>query len=402
MTNITSRFSLDQVDHHELLDILTLRYQTCWRVSDREITFPAAHDYRLKLEMRHGQIIKITSGDSLSSAELQNLLEQVDADLKDDRIAEYGVDILFAHHPVQGGFRFGSLPMQILPAPPEAPRPPQLLAEHPFVLEYPMRAWRTTGLRLRRRRKNAIEWAWVLNALLRGSIKYSSSRPKHLWAIKSGDINSPCFWAQEFYIVPGYRGIATALSEPGPPLPVVPAAAYFSNTLSPSHAGVPLDTFSVPDNLDNLIGAFLRLNGERRRRFLRSAAAVYIAGDLWDVSMSSYFLACVQAIETLVDRGPFQPCPTCGKDTGPGPTRLFQNFVEKYCLATDVDKKVLSELYRVRSALAHGRYLFQLDEAPWAFNLAASVASFHEQDISRSAITAAKEGLRNWLLSESP
>src|ERR1700719_3433923 len=127
MTNITSRFSLDQVDHHELLDILTLRYQTCWRVSDREITFPAAHDYRLKLEMRHGQIIKITSGDSLSSAELQNLLEQVDADLKDDRIAEYGVDILFAHHPVQGGFRFGSLPMQILPAPPEAPRPPQLL-----------------------------------------------------------------------------------------------------------------------------------------------------------------------------------------------------------------------------------------------------------------------------------
>jgi hypothetical protein len=117
--------------------------------------------------------------------------------------------------------------------------------------------------------------------------------------------------------------------------------------------------------------------------------------------MSSYFLACVQAFETLVDRPSPQPCPTCGKDTGPGPTKLFQDFIEKHCPASEVDKKILSQLYSVRSALAHGHYLFQLDEAPWAFSLAATVASFHEQDISRSAITVAKEDLRNWLLSQS-
>jgi hypothetical protein len=390
MADITAQFALDQVDHHELLDLLTLRYQSCWRVSDHEIAFPAEHQYRLKLAMRHGQIIKITSADSLSATELQDLLEQLDADLKDSRIAEFGVDILFAHKPVEGSFCFSSLPMQILPAPPEAPRPPQLNAEHPFVLEFPMRAWRTPGLRLPRRRKNAIEWAWVLNALLRGSIKYSSSRSRHFWAIRSGDIGNPCYWAQEFYILPGHQGVATELSDPGPPLPVVTAAAYFSDTLSPAHADMRLDTFCIPDNLDTLVAAFLRLDGNKRRRFLRSAAAIYIARDLWDVSMSSYFLACVQAIETL-----------CRKDTGRGPTGLFREFVETHCPAAATDKTIAGEMYRVRSALAHGSYLFQLDEAPWAFNLAASVASYHEQDMSRSAITIANEALSNWLLSQS-
>jgi hypothetical protein len=146
--------------------------------------------------------------------------------------------------------------MQILTPPPEAPCPPQLMAHHPFVLEYPMRAYRTPDLRFRRRRKNAIEWAWVLNALLHGSIKYSSSRPKQMWAIRTGDVDSPCFWAQEFYIVPGYRGFADVLSEQAALLPVVPADAYFSDMLSPAHAGLPLDTFSIPDNLDKLVGAF--------------------------------------------------------------------------------------------------------------------------------------------------
>jgi hypothetical protein len=62
VSDITQQFSLDPLDHHEFLDILTHRYKTCWRVSDREITFPAEHDYRLKLAMRGGQVTRITAG----------------------------------------------------------------------------------------------------------------------------------------------------------------------------------------------------------------------------------------------------------------------------------------------------------------------------------------------------
>jgi len=58
-SDITSRFSLDQIDHHELLDILSVRYATCWRVSKHAVTFPAAADYKIKLRMGHGQIEKV-------------------------------------------------------------------------------------------------------------------------------------------------------------------------------------------------------------------------------------------------------------------------------------------------------------------------------------------------------
>jgi hypothetical protein len=108
---------------------------------------------------------------------------------------------------------------------------------------------------------------------------------------------------------------------------------------------------------------------------------------------------CVQAIETLLDRPSPVPCPECKRDMGPGPTRLFRDFVARYCSDSGVDGKVVSELYSVRSALAHGHYLFQLDEAPWSLNMGAMIARAGEDEIYRSAIRIAKSGLRNWLLA---
>jgi hypothetical protein len=195
--------------------------------------------------------------------------------------------------------------------------------------------------------------------------------------------------------------LVSALSEQGERLQVVPAEAYFSDALSPARADIPLDTFCLPDNLDRLVSAFVSLDGARRRRFLRSAAAIYTARELWDLSISSYFLMCVQAIETMVDRpAAAVPCPACNRDMGPGPTRLFREFVERYCSDSGVDEKVVNELYRVRSSLAHGHYLFQLDEAPWSFNMGSMAARLSEDEIYRSALIVAKIGLRNWLLSQ--
>jgi hypothetical protein len=152
--------------------------------------------------------------------------------------------------------------------------------------------------------------------------------------------------------------------------------------------------------LDRLVAAFVGLDGARRRRFLRAAAAIYTGSELWDLSISSYFLMCVRAIETLVDRPSPVPCPECKRDMGPGPTMLFRKFVERYCSDSGVDEKVVSELYSVRSALAHGHYLFQLDEAPWSLNMGAMIARVGEDEIYRSAIRIAKSGLRNWLLAQ--
>jgi hypothetical protein len=397
LADLTDRFSLSLIDHQELLLVLTLRYATCWRISDNEISFPASDDYRLKLEMHHGQITKISSGPSLAEQELAELLDQVESDLKDNVIDGYGFEILFASKPVKGGYRFKTLPIQISPAPSEAPRPPFLNADHPFVLEYPIRRCRTPNVRFLRRTKNAIEWAWALNALLSSSIKYASSRSRSFWAIKSMELGPP-FWATENYIVGGFEAIRGQLSEQTSELPVVPAETYYGGAAA--GADLPLDELYVPDDIDDAIAVFTELSNDQRRRFLRSAAAIYAASEFWTSSMSAYFLACVQAIETLVDRLPAELCPGCGKDVSPGPTRLFREFVEKHCRIRHVDQRIVKNLYAVRSALAHGRYLFQLDEAPWAFSMAASVASHHELEMSWAALSLAKNGLRSWLLCQ--
>jgi hypothetical protein len=397
LTDVTRRFLLANIDHDELLALLELRYRTCWRVSERAIAFPAVHEYKLRVNMRHGQITSISSGNSLSEQELQEILQQVEAELTDHRIVEYGAEILFAHRPVKGAFRFKSVPIQILPPSPDAPQE-NVASAHPFVIEYPITAYKTSEVRFLRRRKCAIEWAWVLNALLHGSIRYVTSRLRQMWAIKSGDADARCFWAQEFYIHPGFQGFTSELSVEGAPLTVVGADEYYGGP--EKQANFPIDTFFLPDNLDQLVAAYLSLDADKRRRFLRSAAAIYIARELWELSISSSFLACVQAIETLVDRPPPDPCPTCHKDRGPGPTKLFQDFVEGHCGMSDVGEAVKHELYRTRSDLAHGRYLFQLDEAPWAFNVAATIASDYELELARSALIVSKDALRNWLLAQ--
>ena len=103
MTEISDRFPLAEVDHQELIEIFTLRYGTCWRVTERQIAFPAHRDHQLRLELRHGQIIRIWAGNSLSDQELDGLLDQIEADLKDKRIADAATGSLGQALSVAGG-----------------------------------------------------------------------------------------------------------------------------------------------------------------------------------------------------------------------------------------------------------------------------------------------------------
>ena len=79
--DITHRFSLNEIDHHEFLDVLASRYKTSWLMSKHGITFPASADYKIKLQISHGQVESVFAGKALTEAELCELLEQVEADL---------------------------------------------------------------------------------------------------------------------------------------------------------------------------------------------------------------------------------------------------------------------------------------------------------------------------------
>ena len=67
--DITPQFSLDEIDHHELLDVLASRYTTSWRVSKHAITFPAAANYKIKLQISHGEVERVFAGTALADAD---------------------------------------------------------------------------------------------------------------------------------------------------------------------------------------------------------------------------------------------------------------------------------------------------------------------------------------------
>jgi hypothetical protein len=248
-----------------------------------------------------------------------------------------------------------------------------------------------------------MEWAWILNVFVHGSIRIQGPRPRQMWASKAFGALEPPFWANENYGIPDFEGLKAELSNmDAPPIPIIPAESYYGDGHQRIEAGVPLDALSLPDNLDQLLEAVTRLKGEQRRRFLRSALCIYMARELWNDSLSSSFLACVQAMEILIETPSGVPCSTCGKNTGPGPTKLFRDLVERYRGDVKIDNRVLSKMYSARSGMVHGAYLFQMDEAPWNLGAPGGLASWGEREISDAALILSKTVLRNWLLNRNP
>jgi len=135
------------------------------------------------------------------------------------------------------------------------------------------------------------------------------------------------------------------------------------------------EEFVVPDNLDDMINAFANLKPEDRFRFLRACQWAYVAYAHWVTHASSFYIALVAAIESLLPAAPAsERCPTCGRDKGPGPTQLFQDFVEAHTKSETASNR--KPLYALRSKLAHGRGLLQLDERLWAFSF--NTSALHE------------------------
>jgi hypothetical protein len=109
--------------------------------------------------------------------------------------------------------------------------------------------------------------------------------------------------------------------------------------------------------------------------------------------MSSWYIAQVAAIETLAHEDVARdPCPACGNDRNPGPTRKFKDFLDRYALGAGT-RTQNDELYAVRSGLVHGGALLYHD-TPFGSGL----ISFGEE---RSRMDSLYEAVRiavvNWL-----
>lgn len=257
-----------------------------------------------------------------------------------------------AYLPVNGIFRAPRDAFQLWPAPPEAPRPPGLIGDHPFLFQYPVPDG-SRGNRIR------AEWLWFFNCVLIGHYRLPPVRARQMWVWRpeGGGVG----WTSEGYLIPGYTypsgpGFATF---DGPPIREVPEREYYARR------GITFgDEFTIPDSFRDDVERYLSLEPRRREQILRAGRWLAASYAHWDEHASSWFIALVAAIEALMPTAPTRdPCPACDRDRGPGPTARFREFIHHY--ASDLaEGPEATHLYAIRSALVHGGRMLELDAPP--------------------------------------
>lgn len=367
-------------------------------VSKSRLYLPlAGSQAQVILDFKGSRIARICPGPAFDQDKWANFVAEVESGLMAGPI-RVGREISFASQPVRGSWRGERSGIQILPPPEGAPLPSEGMAEHPFLLEFPLRECSRWPITNHRRIRDHERLSNLLNVLLTQRISVLPRRQEHFWAcIHEPGEEMKILWVQQFY----FAKIGAAVRDAPSPaaqasIAEIDRMAYYSTL---GNDALPL---RLPQGLDSDIAQYLNLLPEERERFDRAAYWMSMASRQWNISMSLSFTALVCAIEALTVRGVDHRvyCPDCGKfvtHERPGATERFRAFLDRYA-ASSLDKDRRNQIYSLRSGILHGSSLITLDydlahgwDPPW----------WNERQLHSDLWRVASTALRNWLHSSA-
>ncbi len=309
--------------------------------------------------------------------------KQVENDVARSGTPMFGRDVSFSSFRVVGSWSGKRSGLQILPAPATAPVAPVEMAEHAFILEFPMVASDDFQITNYRRRQTHRELTLLLNVLLAGRTNSHVGMAKHLWAIAPGEGPGAdrVKWVQEFY----FADIGEIwLQEPSAPSEVaiaeVEPGAYYGKV---GHDGLPL---RVPSDLDDSICTYLELrkNEALRKKFAIAAFWMDMASSQWTLSFSASFASLAIACEALGERNL-------------RPTARFKKFIERYAPGASLAEP-RTAMYGLRSEIMHGSGLIEMDRGTdfgWA------PPEQEQKDLLAQLWGLARIAMRNWIKDPS-
>lgn len=363
-------------------------------VSKNHLYLPlGGSEARIVLDFKGARIVNISRGPAFDPDQWAKFAAEVESGLIAGPL-KVGREIAFASQPIVGSWKGQKSGIQILPPPQGAPLPPQQMAEHPFLLEFPMRECTRWQITNHRRIRDHERLSNLLNVLLTQRITVVPRRHDQFWAIthEPGQ-GMKTQWVQQSY----FANIGAAVQDDycpasAPPITELEPSAYYSTRGNDGQA------LRLPQGLDTEIARYLNLPAQHRQKFDRAAYWMSMASRQWNISMSLSFTALVSAIEALADRGVNHRlhCPDCDKATthqSPGATERFRAFLEQYATDT-LDRPRRSQIYSLRSGILHGSSLVTLDydlahgwDPPW----------WNERELHADLWRVAYAALRNWL-----
>jgi hypothetical protein len=387
---MTEELHIGEVEDDELRMVLTSVLPRGAQFRPDEVEYRTmADEWALSLQYREGKIVQAVAGPMMTS----ELEEQIRTGIERILLTPSGNSVcrwtLFSSRPVEGHWRYGDQ-FQIIPAPPDAPRPIELIADHPFILDFQFHDSIDGRIRQHRYVRRASELTLVLNLLLRPGITSPSNRSRKHWiCIWPPEASAPDFvWASEGYMIPNFRYIVDdfPIAADVPPLEEVAAETYYD--FMEGYA----DTLTIPAELARLLDAFNGLEGAKRERFLRACFWYQTASTVWDYSQSLYLTSLVNAIECLASVGPERSMPE-------GPSALFLSFMKRFAPGKPGGNR-LNKIYDTRGEITHGERLLYLDQSSSLPGL--DEKSARDREIYEIAAVLCRGALINWLWSHDP
>lgn len=401
VTDNLLRTTWTDLDSAELRILLDHRIGRPGQGQRSKLYLPLAGDRcRVVLTFRGKKIVAITPGPAFDAAEWEQVSGEIETTILAGPI-KVGREFSFSSFRVQGSWCGESSGVQILPPPEDAPTAPVEIAEHPFILEFPLREvsglWPVTN---HRRMSEHRKLTLLLNVLLAGRTSLQPRRSDHFWAAipDSDGQHNEIRWLRQFFFAKLGEAMTDKLSPPAAaPLEEVDPEDYYRDV---GHDGYGL---RVPADLDESLCLYAGLSSGDRRRFDRATFWMDVASRQWTISVSASFASLVSAIESLTGRGDVHnlTCPVCNgpcQHQVPGATERFRAFFDTYAGGAAL-KRRRNEMYALRSGILHGSDLMQLDQdrafggwdPPW----------WDERELHEELWTLARSALRNWLRSPS-
>ncbi|QEL14516.1 hypothetical protein [Limnoglobus roseus] len=377
-----------QLDSHELRLLLDHRIGGPGQYDRRESNPHRIHLPRAKSECRvtltysDRRIASVEPGPAFDQSQWDAIVQEIETKVLTgpDRI---GREYSFCSHRVPGSWRGDRSGIQILPPHPESPTAPAEYADHPFILEFPIRDAGNWAITNHRRLREHRRLTLMLNTVLAGGMSLQRRSAGHSWGcFQRDDGQLEVRWVKNAYS--GFLGecvleLATPLSDER--LEVIPADRYFEEMRGIDGRGL-----RVPSDLDESICCYQQLPFVRREEFDRAAYWLHMASRQWTISMSSSFGALVSAVESLINQ------------RGQGSTRRFRTFLEEYAPGASLEAR-RQEMYDLRSGIFHGSDLMVIDQdisfgwdPPW----------WNERELHEELWGLTRTVIRNWLRNPPP
>ncbi len=378
------------------LELLLRDYFGSASLQGDELTYPNDSNYALKLSYDEERLVDIVAGPAFTSEMFNALQPRIHTALLEDAKAVIWQVILFSHAlPVKGWWRYKDH-FQIIPVPGHAPQSPLaslMVEDHPFILQYSVRG--SSNAAIRGLRSGAVErrLALLLHTFLEGAIREKSGYARSHWVLLPGNVHDlQVGYCQNMYT---FKDFKHELSEFSPIQQIQKINAtdrtnyYALRGLSGS------ETLEVPENLENLFDRFFSLPLDAQDRFLRACYWLRHSWEVQHVSRSASYIALVQAIESLLGRTN-EVCEKCGQ-LRHRITKRFQQFLESF--VPEIKQSNAREaLYKIRSGLSHGEFLFDNDRFQFFGMIEPKGA--RELSLGWQMGQVARIALINWLLAQ--